>query len=120
MKYRLPIAFMFAFLLCPVVALACDADNDGICDDRDNCVLVANVDQRDTDGDGFGNVCDADLNNDCIVNFADLHLIRSLFFTRDPNCDLNGDGWVNFPDLHLIRSMVFAEPGPSGVPNVCS
>ena len=29
---------------------------------------MANPDQRDTNGDGFGNACDADLNNDNIVN----------------------------------------------------
>ena len=28
------------------------------------CTLIANADQRDTNGDGYGNLCDADLNND--------------------------------------------------------
>jgi PKD repeat protein len=35
-----------------------DADGDGIPDESDNCPAVANPDQADADGDGFGNVCD--------------------------------------------------------------
>lgn len=35
-----------------------DGDNDGTSDSADNCVLVANEDQRDDDGDGLGDLCD--------------------------------------------------------------
>jgi predicted outer membrane repeat protein/parallel beta-helix repeat protein len=34
-----------------------DVDVDGIPDDSDNCVIVPNTDQLDTDGDGVGNAC---------------------------------------------------------------
>src|SRR5678815_5987580 len=37
--------------------VAQDADADGVADGADNCTLVSNADQRDTDSDGFGNVC---------------------------------------------------------------
>ncbi len=35
-----------------------DSDHDSIMDQRDNCALVPNVDQADTDLDGKGNLCD--------------------------------------------------------------
>ena len=35
-----------------------DEDFDGVPNESDNCPLVANADQADSDGDGIGNVCD--------------------------------------------------------------
>lgn len=37
-----------------------DRDGDGIIDSADNCLDVANMDQKDDDGDGIGNLCDDD------------------------------------------------------------
>ncbi|MDB2707125.1 hypothetical protein N9Z30_05485 [Pseudomonadales bacterium] len=44
--------------------LLVDTDGDGDNDNADNCALVANADQLNTDGDAFGNVCDADDDGD--------------------------------------------------------
>jgi hypothetical protein len=92
-----------------------DSDADGIPDTLDNCSAEANPDQLDTNGDGYGNVCDGDLNQDNFVNSLDLGLFKERFFTADPDADLNGDGFVNSLDLGLFKSMFFAPPGPSGV-----
>ena len=74
-----------------------------------------NLDQRDTNADGFGNVCDADLNDDGAVNFADLGIMKSVFFTADPDSDLDGDGSVSFVDLGLMKAVFFGAAGPSGL-----
>ncbi len=102
-------------LVTITVTSAKDSDGDGVADDVDNCVDAANADQRDTNADGFGNLCDADLNNDNIINFIDLGLLRAVFFTADPDADFDGDGSVNFIDLGIMRSSFFGPPGPSGV-----
>jgi len=96
-------------------AQAADGDGDGVADLIDNCVNAANRDQRDTNGDGFGNLCDADINNDGIVNSVDLDLIRRAFDTKNADADLNGDGVVNQTDLSLATAMSGKPPGPSNV-----
>ena len=96
-----------------------DADADGVPDNADNCTQRANADQRDTDGDAFGNVCDLDLNNDCVVNAADLGIFRSVYFTADADADTNGDGVVNTLDLGALKSLFFQPPGPTGLANAC-
>ena len=90
-------------------------DGDGVGDACDNCTLVANADQRDTNGDGFGNICDADLNGDLVANLSDFSLFRSAFGTPDPDADLNGDGVVNLSDFSIFRASFGSAPGPSGL-----
>ena len=96
---------------------AVDTDNDGVDDTADNCTLVSNADQRDTNGDGFGNACDPDFNNDGIVNFIDISGWVPFFNTAcgDVDQDLSGDGFCNFADFSVIPSYFGMPPGPSGV-----
>ena len=94
---------------------AVDTDGDGVSDPIDNCLLVKNATQTDTNGDDFGNACDADLNDDGIVNFADLAIMKRVFFKQDPDADLNVDGFVNFGDLAILKAAFFKAPGPSGL-----
>ena len=92
-----------------------NTDADAWGDACDNCTLVANDAQRDTDNDGIGNMCDGDLNNDGIVNAGDLGLFRSVFYTTDSDGDFNGDGIINAGDLGMFRQMFYKPPGPSGL-----
>jgi hypothetical protein len=96
-----------------------DADCDSVLDTADNCIFADNSTQRDTDLDGIGNQCDADLDQNCNVNFVDLGQFKSRFFGTDPTADFNGDGQVNFVDLGIMKEQFFLAPGPSGVPNAC-
>ena len=98
-----------------------DTDCDGVNDDTDNCTTVANTDQRDTDGDGYGNRCDADIAipNDGVVNLSDYSAFRSAFGGTVPltpaqeDADFNGDGVVNLSDYSIFRAAFGKAPGPS-------
>jgi hypothetical protein len=92
-----------------------DSDADGVPDTADDCLLVADADQRDTDGDGYGNACDPDFNNDLVVNANDLARLKSVFFKADALADLNGDGVVNAVDLARLKANFFKPPGPSAL-----
>ncbi|MEM7082998.1 MAG: dockerin type I domain-containing protein [Pseudomonadota bacterium] len=104
-------------------AVAPDADEDGINDFADNCTLVSNPDQRDTDNDGQGNICDFDYNNDCVINFLDLAALSFAFGSIvgdqnfDENIDLNEDGVINFLDFGMppnnFETYFNGPPGPS-------
>ena len=97
-----------------------DSDDDNLVDRADNCVEVANTDQRDTDADGIGNFCDGDFNNDCAQNFIDLGLMQESFFQAgDLHTDMDGDMTTNFSDLGLLKTTFFMPPGPSAPPHVC-
>ncbi len=102
-----------------------DTDGDGVDDDTDNCPETINADQRDTNGDGIGNACDADITDDCSVNFADLAALKAAFFPRPyvANADFDGDSLVNFGDLAFMKSTFFngdnPGPGPGAPGNDC-
>jgi FtsP/CotA-like multicopper oxidase with cupredoxin domain/uncharacterized protein (DUF2141 family) len=88
-------------------------DGDGVGDACDNCQLLANADQRDTNADGFGNVCDADLNGDGVVNLDDFGIFRRAYGTAAHDVDMNGDGTVNLDDFGAFRRAYGGTPGPS-------
>ena len=97
-----------------------DSDLDGIVDSDDNCIEIANADQRDSNEDGVGNACDGDFDGSCLVSFEDLGIMKAAFFLPGAtDTDMNGDGQTNFADLGSLKRGFFLEPGPSGVVNEC-
>ena len=97
-----------------------DTDGDGVDDNCDNCSAVANPGQEDTDADGFGNICDGDFDNSCLVTGIDLGIFKAAFFTADPLTDMDSSGLVTGIDLGLFKNAFFQPPGPSGTTPVCT
>lgn len=100
-----------------VAPTAPDTDGDGVADNLDNCKRVANANQRDTDGDGYGNICDADFNQNKVVDPTDLSKLKALLGKVSPNGheELNGNGIVDPTDLSIAKGYLGKMPGPSGV-----
>jgi hypothetical protein len=102
-------------------ALAEDTDADGVLDSADNCLIEPNTGQEDADADGYGNACDADLDNNGYVDGQDFLLFgdcqnRPGQGARD-DCliaDFNSDHRVNSLDFMLFEMMWGMPPGPSG------
>ncbi|MEM9387459.1 MAG: integrin alpha [Pseudomonadota bacterium] len=99
--------------------LPADLDRDGIADVEDNCQLAVNGDQRDSNGDGYGNLCDADLDDSCVVAPADWLLMRDVLGTADADADLDGNGRVDLQDARRLFDHRGLAPGPSGVTDAC-
>lgn len=97
--------YFSAFIANPVTLLhgrAPDTDGDGISDSLDNCPATPNpaalkLDrttpvQLDTDGDGLGDPCDADLDGDGTANAAPDNCV---FTANADQADTDGDGRGN-------------------------
>jgi hypothetical protein len=104
-----------------------DIDGDGFDNDSDNCITIPNPEQRDTNADGFGNACDADVDGNGMVTTSwgasfplkergDVEWIglTAVNGPYDPNHDLDGNGKVDGFDVSLAQLYLFRPPGPSG------
>jgi hypothetical protein len=54
--------------------ISLDADGDDFNHDSDNCLIIYNLDQLDSDGDQSGNACDSDDDNDGLSDSAEAAL----------------------------------------------
>jgi len=99
------------------LGLVTDSDGDLVPDNADNAIFVANPDQRDSNGDGYGNVIDADLTNDGVIDVEDLLIFRRDFGSTRfqdgvdaaADADFDGDGAVDVDDLLTFREL-FGQP----------
>jgi hypothetical protein len=104
-----------------------DDDSDTVCNDFDNCSQEANLDVSgaggcDTDSDGYGGICDGDLNNDGLVSVADFTIVWLTQFGLGSDggtgSDMNCDTLVSVSDFTIQWLAQFAlpgSPGPSGL-----
>ena len=98
-----------------------DTDNDGIADPSDVCSEVADgpvsgtCNGSDADGDGFGDACDADYDNDNIVAGSDWALLVNALGTADPVYDSDCDGLVGGSDFAFVLMQFGNAPGPGAV-----
>jgi hypothetical protein len=91
-----------------------DQDQDGVEDPLDDCLIEPNPDQLDSDQDGYGNLCDADFDDDGTVGILDFGLLRG-DPGWNPDVDVDGDGVVGMLDFGRLRDALGGSPGPSGL-----
>ena len=77
---------------------------DGIPNSADNAYLTRNSGQQDTDGDGYGNACDADIaSDDDVVNGADFTAFRTAWITYNADADFDSDNDIDGADYNNLR-----------------
>ena len=76
------------------------------------CMLFAHSDRSDPDNDGYRNACDPDFNNDGVVNFIDLAMLRERFYTNDLDVVSPDEGMVRFSDLAYLTPGALHPGGP--------
>ncbi|MDO8526744.1 MAG: thrombospondin type 3 repeat-containing protein [Deltaproteobacteria bacterium] len=112
-----------------------DTDEDGIPDNADTCPLLAHGNNADTDGDGLGDECDQDDDNDTIPDVMESKPAQAYsdpkrmdtdgdaLFDYEDNCpnspntnqlDSDGDGWGDVCDCNPFSNKYypFAEDSP--------
>jgi hypothetical protein len=100
-----------------------DADSDGISDDEDDCAVLPDTPQLDSDQDGYGNACDADYDQSGTVGVSDFLAFGGALGTSagspgwNPEVDANGDGSIGVADFLVFggSGSFGAAPGPSGL-----
>ena len=96
-----------------------DNDGDGVDNLSDSCRETVNPLQLDSNGDGYGDRCDADYDDSGSVGASDLTSFKQVFglgFGQagfDPQYDHDGNGAVGAADLLTLKIRFGSPPGPS-------
>ncbi|GHA18234.1 hypothetical protein GCM10008090_29760 [Arenicella chitinivorans] len=83
------------YLVAIETSLTFEMDNDTIVDAVDNCPAQANEDQADFEGDGIGDVCDADDDGDGMSDEFEIANGLNPRNSFDRDADPDGDGFTN-------------------------
>jgi len=75
-------------------------DGDTIGDDVDNCPDIYNKDQSDIDGDGKGDLCDDDTDNDGLSDEEELTFGSDCSLTDPKSADTDGDSIADIDDAY--------------------
>lgn len=89
---------------------ALDRDEDTVSDGNDNCVMLANLDQLNFDGDPEGDACDSDDDNDSLSDEEEL-----LLGTLVLNPDTDGDGFDDGTEVLAGSNPLSAGSTPDSV-----
>jgi hypothetical protein len=72
--------------------------------------------QLDSDGDGYGNPCDGDLNQDWVVNGNDFTAMFPLLFAGPSAGDFNCSGLTDGNDFTALFGLLYKGLGPKATP----
>lgn len=104
-----------------------DADGDTVLDFQDNCLGTSNSTQTDSAGDGYGNKCDFDYDNNGTVGATDFNTFKGQFGKTSGggagyNADVDSDdnGTIGATDFNGFKGAFGGGPGPSNcTPSGC-
>lgn len=112
-----------------------DSDGDLVHDGIDNATLAGNPDQLDTNGDGYGNAIDFDLDNDYVpggdaglrlIDLDDFLAFAAAYGQTVPgtglgpiaDADFDGNGQVGFSDFLAFAEGYGQDLGPAAIDDV--